>query len=227
MGYHEPINAIGEQSLVHPGTSIKVITETVAGVTENPAPKGWWMLFAVALSFLGIFGGTIGYLMWRGVGIWGNNNPVYWGWDITNFVWWVGIGHAGTLISAVLFLFRQKWRTAINRFAEAMTIFAVICALIFPGIHVGRPWLAYYMFPLPNQMGIWPNFKSPLLWDLFAVGTYFTVSLLFWFVGLVPDFDSLSATSGESSFNSNDVNSALASNVMSWIAPGRRGCGSR
>ncbi len=191
MGYHEPNAEIGEEPLVHPGTSMKIVTESVARVTENPAPKGWWMLFAVALSFLGIFGLAIGYLFWRGVGVWGNNNPVYWGWDITNFVWWVGIGHAGTLISAVLFLFRQKWRTAINRFAEAMTIFAVICALIFPGIHVGRPWLAYYMFPLPNQMSIWPNFKSPLLWDLFAVGTYFTVSLLFWLVGLIPDFATL------------------------------------
>jgi Ni/Fe-hydrogenase subunit HybB-like protein len=203
MGYHEPIQEIGEEALVHPGTSIKVVTESVAKITENAAPKGWWMLFAIAVSLLGVFGGTVGYLVWRGVGIWGNNNPVYWGWDITNFVWWVGIGHAGTLISAVLFLFRQKWRTAINRFAEAMTIFAVICALIFPGIHVGRPWLAYYMFPLPNQMAIWPNFKSPLLWDLFAVGTYFTVSLLFWFVGLIPDFATLrdrSKTTGRRMF---------------------------
>jgi molybdopterin-containing oxidoreductase family membrane subunit len=145
----------------------------------------------MAVSLAGLFGLCVAYLFWRGVGVWGNNSPVYWGWDITNFVWWVGIGHAGTLISAVLFLFRQKWRTAINRFSEAMTIFAVICALIFPGIHIGRPWVAYYMFPLPNSMAIWPNFKSPLLWDLFAVGTYFTVSLLFWFVGLVPDLATL------------------------------------
>ena len=134
---------------------------------------------------------AIGYLFWTGIGVWGNNTPVDWAWDITNFVCWIGIGHAGTLISAVLFLFRQKWRTAINRFAEAMTIFAVICALIFPGIHVGRAWYAYYMFPLPNQMSIWPNFKSPLLWDVFAVSTYFTVSLLFWYVGLIPDFATL------------------------------------
>jgi molybdopterin-containing oxidoreductase family membrane subunit len=123
--------------------------------------------------------------------VWGNSSPTYWAWDITNFVWWVGIGHAGTLISAVLFLFRQKWRTAINRFAEAMTIFAVMCALIFPGIHVGRPWVLQWMFPLPNQMALWPNFKSPLLWDLFAVGTYFTVSAMFWFVGLIPDLATL------------------------------------
>ena len=129
---------------------------------------------------------TIGYLFWEGTGIWGLNNPVGWGWAIVNFVFWVGIGHAGTLISAVLFLFRQKWRTAINRFAEAMTIFAVICALVFPGIHVGRVWAAYWMLPIPNQMAMWPNFRSPLLWDVFAVSTYFTVSLLFWYVGLVP-----------------------------------------
>ena len=129
----------------------------------------------------------LAYLFWEGNGIWGLNNPVGWGYAIVNFVFWVGIGHAGTLISAILFLFRQKWRTAINRFAEAMTIFAVICALIFPGIHIGRQWVAYWLFPLPNSMAMWPNFKSPLLWDVFAVSTYFTVSLMFWFVGLIPD----------------------------------------
>jgi molybdopterin-containing oxidoreductase family membrane subunit len=138
-----------------------------------------------------MLGASIGYLFWEGTGIWGLNNPIGWGWAIVNFVFWVGIGHAGTLISAVLFLFRQKWRTAINRFAEAMTIFAVICALVFPGIHVGRVWAAYWMFPIPNQMGMWPNFRSPLLWDVFAVSTYFTVSLLFWYVGLVPDLATL------------------------------------
>jgi molybdopterin-containing oxidoreductase family membrane subunit len=126
-------------------------------------------------------------LIWDGVGVWGLNNPVGWGFAIVNFVFWVGIGHAGTLISAILFLFRQKWRTSINRFAEAMTIFAVICAGIFPGIHVGRIWVAYYLFPIPNSMAMWPNFKSALLWDVFAVSTYFTVSLLFWYVGLIPD----------------------------------------
>ena len=123
--------------------------------------------------------------------VWGNNNPVGWAWDITNFVWWIGIGHAGTLISAILFLFRQKWRTSINRFAEAMTIFAVMCAGIFPALHTGRPWFDYYMFPLPNQMLMWPNFKSPLMWDVFAVSTYFTISLIFWFTGLIPDFATL------------------------------------
>jgi len=128
-----------------------------------------------------------GYQIFNDIGVSGINRPVFWGFYITNFVFWIGIGHAGTLISAILFLFRQKWRTGINRFAEAMTIFAVICALLFPSIHVGRPWHIYYTLPLPNQMSMWPNFKSPLLWDVFAVSTYFTVSLLFWFVGLVPD----------------------------------------
>ena len=118
-------------------------------------------------------------------------NPVYWGWPIVNFVFWVGIGHAGTLISAVLFLFRQKWRTSINRFAEAMTVFAVICAAIFPGVHIGRPWLAYWLFPVPNSMVMWPNFRSPLLWDVFAVGTYATISALFWYFGLIPDLATL------------------------------------
>ena len=127
------------------------------------------------------------WLVWEGIGVWGLNVPVGWAWDITNFVFWVGIGHAGTLISAILLLFRQKWRTSINRAAEAMTLFAVVCALTYPGIHVGRIWVAYWMAPLPNQMGIWPNFRSPLLWDVFAVSIYGTVSLLFWYVGLVPD----------------------------------------
>ena len=186
-----PITAIGEQLLLPEGTTAKTITDDVSRVTETRAPRGWWLLFAAAASFTGILGLAIAYLVWTGVGSWGNNSPVAWAWDITNFVWWIGIGHAGTLISAVLFLFRQKWRTSINRFAEAMTIFAVICALIFPGIHVGRIWHAYYMLPIPNQMGIWPNFKSPLIWDVFAVNTYFLVSLLFWFTGLIPDFATL------------------------------------
>jgi Ni/Fe-hydrogenase subunit HybB-like protein len=182
-----PIRSIGETALLDPSITFSEISDTVCGVTERPAPRGWWVAFLLAASFTGLLGAAIGYLVWEGVGVWGNNSPVYWAWDITNFVWWIGIGHAGTLISAVLFLFRQKWRTSINRFAEAMTIFAVICALIFPGIHVGRAWVAYYLFPIPNSMAIWPNFKSPLVWDVFAVSTYFTVSLLFWFVGLIPD----------------------------------------
>jgi Ni/Fe-hydrogenase subunit HybB-like protein len=191
MTYYAPIKELGETPLIDPSQTFASINDTVAGVTENPAPRGWWIAFFIAFGGTGLLFSAIGYLFWAGVGVWGNNSPIYWAWDITNFVWWIGIGHAGTLISAVLFIFRQKWRTSINRFAEAMTIFAVICALIFPGIHVGRPWVAYYMFPLPNQMSIWPNFKSPLVWDVFAVSTYFTVSLLFWFVGLIPDLATL------------------------------------
>ena len=167
------------------------ITETICGVVEKPLNIKWILALSVAATVMSILVGSIGYLFWEGTGIWGLNNPVGWGWAIVNFVFWVGIGHAGTLISAVLFLFRQKWRTAINRFAEAMTIFAVICALVFPGIHVGRVWAAYWMLPIPNQMAMWPNFRSPLLWDVFAVSTYFTVSLLFWYVGLVPDLATL------------------------------------
>ncbi len=151
----------------------------------------WWVLFGFASSGTLILLGSLGWLVWEGTGVWGLNNPVGWGWAIVNFVFWVGIGHAGTLISAILFLLRQKWRTSINRFAEAMTIVAVICAGIFPGFHVGRFWVAYYLAPVPNQMGVWPNFRSPLLWDVFAVGTYFTVSLMFWYVGMVPDLATL------------------------------------
>jgi Ni/Fe-hydrogenase subunit HybB-like protein len=191
MGYNAPIKELGETPLVGVDETFHTVTEKVSRVTENAAPRGWWIAFLTAATFTAILFSCVGWLFWQGVGVWGNMAPVYWAWDITNFVWWIGIGHAGTLISAVLFLFRQKWRTSINRFAEAMTIFAVICALLFPGIHVGRPWLAYFMFPLPNQMSIWPNFKSPLIWDLFAVSTYFTVSLLFWYVGLIPDLATL------------------------------------
>ncbi|NNE44843.1 MAG: polysulfide reductase NrfD, partial [Gemmatimonadetes bacterium] len=145
-------------------------------------------VFAVSTTLLFMLLVMVAYLFWNGIGVWGNNNPVGWGWPIVNFVFWVGIGHAGTLISAILYLFRQTWRTGINRAAEAMTIFAVICALVFPGIHIGRVWLAFWLFPIPDQqLWMWPNFRSPLLWDVFAVGTYFTVSLLFWYMGLIPD----------------------------------------
>jgi molybdopterin-containing oxidoreductase family membrane subunit len=168
------------------------VTEKICGVNEaRRAPLGWYVTFTIALGFTGILGLLILYLFWTGVGVWGNQAPVMWGFPIINFVFWVGIGHAGTLISAILYLFRQKWRTAINRFAEAMTIFAVICAGMFPGIHVGRVWVSYWLFPIPNQMEMWPQFRSPLLWDVFAVGTYFTVSLLFWYVGMIPDLATL------------------------------------
>ncbi|UJR80931.1 NrfD/PsrC family molybdoenzyme membrane anchor subunit [Sandaracinus amylolyticus] len=191
MAGSKPIKELGEGYLATPGTSFHDVTEIVSRVTETKAPRGWWILFGIAVSITGVLGATLAYLLWTGIGVWGNNSPVAWAWDITNFVWWIGIGHAGTLISAVLFLFRQYWRTAINRFSEAMTIFAVICALMFPTIHTGRPWHIYYPLPIPNGMNVWPNFKSPLLWDVFAVSTYFTVSLLFWYVGLIPDFATL------------------------------------
>ncbi len=181
----------GDELLVTGGHDFTSLTNKVSGIVENKPPSQWWLVFSMAASGLMLLLGAIGWLVWEGTGVWGLNNPVGWGWAIVNFVFWVGIGHAGTLISAILFLLRQQWRTAINRFAEAMTIFAVITALVFPGIHVGRIWLAYYMFPIPNQMLIWPNFRSPLLWDIFAVGTYFTVSTLFWYVGLIPDLATL------------------------------------
>ncbi len=185
---------VKREDLIRGGLGYHDITEKVCKMAETPfleTHKGWLVGFALAASTLTMFVLAIGYLIWEGIGIWGNTSPTFWAWDIVNFVFWVGIGHAGTLISAILFLFRQKWRTSINRYAEAMTIFAVICALIFPGIHVGRIWVVYFFFPIPNQMDMWPNFRSPLLWDLFAVGTYFTVSLLFWYVGLVPDLATL------------------------------------
>ena len=173
--------------LVLGGLDFHDITETVAGVVERPTPKAWYAFFAFSLSLLSIYGISVAWLVWNGTGVWGLTNPVYWGWAIVNFVFWVGIGHAGTLISAILFLFRQKWRTGINRAAEAMTLFAVACALSFPTIHVGRIWLLHYVFPIPNQMDAWPNFRSPLLWDVFAVSIYGSVSLLFWYTGLIPD----------------------------------------
>src|SRR5688572_27387198 len=168
------------------------ITDNISRVAEaERPPKAWYVAFAIALGLLGTFGLACTYLFWTGIGIFGNMNPSFWGFPIVNFVFWVGIGHAGTLISAILFLLRQYWRTAINRFAEAMTIFAVICAGIFPGLHVGRPWLPYWMFPIPNQMDMWPQFRSPLEWDIFAVGTYATTSTLFWYMGMIPDLATL------------------------------------
>lgn len=165
------------------------ITDDVVNPIENKAPKGWYILMAIS-GLIAIWGvGLILYLIGTGIGVWGLNKTIGWAWDITNFVWWVGIGHAGTLISAVLLLFRQRWRMAINRSAEAMTIFAVMMAALFPGIHMGRIWLAYFVFPIPNEFGsLWVNFNSPLLWDVFAISTYFSVSLIFWYIGLIPDF---------------------------------------
>ena len=177
--------------LVLRGRSLHDITNIVCGYVEQK-PGGWWLpVFGLANMLAGLGTVMILYLIVTGVGVWGLNNRVDWAWDITNFVFWIGIGHAGTLISAILCLLKQKWRTSINRAAEAMTIFAVVCAATYPGIHVGRAWMAWMMFPLPNSNAIWSNFRSPLLWDLFAVSTYGTVSLLFWYMGMIPDFATL------------------------------------
>jgi len=167
------------------------VTETIASITEKPQPGWWWPILILTSTIMlgGVMAAT--YLISTGVGVWGSNIPVGWAFDITNFVFWIGIGHAGTLISAILFLFRQKWRTAINRYSEAMTLFAVVCAGVYPGIHVGRFWYAWFMFPVPNANHIWQNFRSALCWDLFAVSTYFTVSVLFWYTGLIPDLATL------------------------------------
>ena len=162
---------VPEPALVKGNHNFADITAMVTDISLRPTPKPWYIAFGIANLLLLVLLVSVGYLFWEGTGIWGLNQPVGWGWAIINFVWWVGIGHAGTLISAILFLFRQGWRTAINRFAEAMTIFAVMCAGLFPAIHVGRIWVVYWMFPLPNSMALWPNFNSPLLWDVFAVAT--------------------------------------------------------
>ena len=185
--YSEPAPELG------PGqSSYTSITDAISNIVLTPnTPLAWFIVTFIGFCLVGVLQIAVAYLIYEGVGIWGLNNPVGWGFAIINFVWWIGIGHAGTLISAVLLLFRQKWRTSINRSAEAMTIFAVMCAGLFPLIHTGRPWLAaYWLFPYPNSMDIWPQFRSPLIWDVFAVGTYFTVSLLFWFLGMVPDIAS-------------------------------------
>src|SRR5262245_59627008 len=178
--------------VVGPGQTFTSITKTVGDIVLMRGFKQGW-IFGFLIVFLGsvMLFNTIAYLVLKGVGIWGNQIPVGWAFDIINFVWWIGIGHAGTLISAILLLLRQSWRNSINRFAEAMTLFAVAAAGIFPLIHVGRPWLAYWLFPYPNTMQYWPQFRSPLVWDVFAVSTYFTISLLFWFIGLIPDLATL------------------------------------
>jgi Ni/Fe-hydrogenase subunit HybB-like protein len=179
------------EPLVANNHSIKWVTENVSNIVQAPTPKWWFLALCITgpIALMGL--ACIIYQISNGVGVWGENHPNGWAWDITNFVFWIGIGHAGTLISAVLFLTRQKWRTSINRAAEAMTLFAVVCAGIFPAIHVGRVWYAWFLAPIPNTNAIWPNFRSPLLWDVFAVSTYFSVSVLFWYVGLIPDLATL------------------------------------
>jgi Ni/Fe-hydrogenase subunit HybB-like protein len=181
-----------EVPVIAPGHTFASVTHKISAIVlERPLSVGWMLGFMFCGSLVLMLGVAIGYLVLRGTGIWGVNIPVGWGFAIINFVWWIGIGHAGTLISAILHLFRQQWRNSINRFAEAMTLFAVMCAGIFPLIHTGRPWLAYWMFPYPSSMGTWPQFRSPLIWDVFAVSTYGTISLVFWYTGLIPDFATL------------------------------------
>ncbi len=188
----DKVDAGMRPKLIEGEESFSAVTQRVCGVVEAPKPpRAWYIAITITSAMTLMLGAMVVYLIATGIGVWGNNSPVFWGWDIVNFVFWVGIAHAGTLISAILFLLRQRWRTSINRAAEAMTLFAVCCAGLYPTIHVGRVWVAYWLFPLPNQMQMWPNFRSPLLWDVFAVSTYATVSALFWYMGMVPDLATL------------------------------------
>jgi molybdopterin-containing oxidoreductase family membrane subunit len=191
----EPHGAVASgpvHGVIAPGHTFGSITDKITSIVlTHRTPLWWYAGFAVVSSLSALLLVSLAYLVVEGIGIWGNNQPVAWAFDITNFVWWIGIGHAGTLISAILLLLKQTWRTSINRFAEAMTLFAVVCAGIFPLFHTGRPWLAYWLVPYPNTMNVWPQFKSPLVWDVFAVSTYALVSLMFWFVGLIPDLATL------------------------------------
>ncbi|MGB9072070.1 MAG: NrfD/PsrC family molybdoenzyme membrane anchor subunit [Terriglobales bacterium] len=178
--------------VIEPGYTFATVTDKISAIVlTRPTSLGWVVGFGAGFLMTMMLLFALGYLFIKGTGIWGINIPIGWGFAIVNFVWWIGIGHAGTLISAILLLLRQSWRNSINRFAEAMTLFAVACAGIFPLAHTGRPWLAYWMFPYPNTMNYWPQFRSPLIWDVFAVSTYFTISLLFWFIGLIPDLATL------------------------------------
>ena len=191
---HAPIGGASRAPVpvIAPGHNFATVTDKISAIVlTRRTSLGWWFGFAIAFALANVLLVSIGYLVAVGVGVWGVNQPVAWGFAIVNFVWWIGIGHAGTLISAILLLFKQTWRTSINRFAEAMTLFAVACAGLFPILHLGRPWLAYWLFPYSNTMNVWPQFRSPLVWDVFAVSTYATVSLLFWFVGLIPDLATL------------------------------------
>jgi Ni/Fe-hydrogenase subunit HybB-like protein len=191
-GSQHPTAAGQSNLLLEPGHTLGTVTDKISSIVlSRGTTKGWLFGFAIAFGLMMVLLFAVSYLLVAGVGIWGINIPIGWGFAIVNFVWWIGIGHAGTLISAILLLLRQKWRTSINRFAEAMTLFAVACAGLFPLLHMGRPWLFYWMTPYPNPMWMWPQFRSPLVWDVFAVSTYAIVSLLFWFVGLIPDLATL------------------------------------
>jgi Ni/Fe-hydrogenase subunit HybB-like protein len=189
---HKEVGVHTTTPVVGPGLTFASVTDKISSlVLKRKTPLWWFFGFGVSFILVQVLLLTITHLLFTGIGIWGNNVPVGWAFDIINFVWWIGIGHAGTLISAILLLLRQKWRTSINRFAEAMTLFAVASAGLFPLLHAGRPWVLYWMFPIPNTMGLWPQFRSPLMWDVFAISTYGTVSALFWFIGLIPDFATL------------------------------------
>src|SRR5215218_4972953 len=189
---HEDVGIHTTPAVIEPGHTFGTVTVKISSIVlRKRTPVVWWIGLALSFMLVNMLMGTMTYLVFTGIGIWGNNQPVGWSFDIINFVWWIGIGHAGTLISAILLLLRQSWRTSINRFAEAMTLFAVACAGLYPLLHTGRPWLAYWLFPYPNTMGIQPQFRSPLMWDVFAVSTYATVSALFWFTGLIPDLATL------------------------------------
>ncbi len=187
-GQDRPAGREETAPVIAPGHSYASVTDEISAIVlTQPTPKSWFVGFAAGFLLLQLLLISVDYLLHKGVGIWGINIPVGWGFAIVNFVWWIGIGHAGTLISAILLLLRQQWRTSINRFAEAMTLFAVSCAGLLPLLHLGRPWFSYWLLPIPNTMRLWPQPRSPLVWDVFAVSTYATVSLLFWYVGLIPD----------------------------------------
>src|SRR5829696_7204736 len=211
---HEDVGIHTTPAVIEPGHTFGTVTDKIGSIVlRKRTPIGWWIGLAVSFMLVNMLMGTITYLVFTGIGIWGNNQPVGWSFDIINFVWWIGIGHAGTLISAILLLLRQSWRTSINRFAEAMTLFAVACAGLFPLLHTGRPWLAYWLFPYPNTMGIQPQFRSPLMWDVFAVSTYATVSALFWYVGLIPDLATMR----------DKAKSTLVKRIFGVVALGWRG----
>src|SRR6202045_2626496 len=191
---NQAVVGAGRPPVIAPGHTFGTVTDKISAIVlTRKTPLGWYAGFAASSALAFLLFVSLGYLVVKGIGIWGNNIPVGWAFDITNFVWWIGIGHAGTLISAILLLLKQTWRTSINRFAEAMTLFAVACAGIYPLFHTGRPWVAFYWLgPIgPTILGLWPQFRSPLVWDVFAVSTYASVSLMFWFIGLIPDMATL------------------------------------
>ena len=191
MEHHNKVIAYPEEKIIDPALNYESINQKITQAVLGPAVKGWGQGLAISVALLCLLLVSLGWLFYRGIGIWGNNNPVGWAFDIINFVWWVGIAHAGTFISAILLLCKQKWRMSISRFSEAMTLFSVACAGMFPVIHLGRPDRMYWLFPLPNTMWLWPQFRSPLMWDVFAVSTYASVSVVFWYTGLIPDLGAM------------------------------------